>query len=302
MISATCAAGDPCATSGPVVTYGYLYPSPWLMLRFLAGRATPAMLALVLQGGLAIPPPRGLVNDFANVLRPESAARIERIAQDVRDKAKGEMAIVTLADLGGRDVSEIALRIGREWKVGNFASIGDRSRNAGVVILLVPKETSGDGRGYCRIETGQGAEGFITDATSGEICREATDAFRARDYGAGLELVTLRVAQRFAQEFNFALDTSLAEPVVPRTSARPVTRGRSQGINPLVLLVILFVLMSLFGGRRRGRGGCGCLPIFLPFGGFGGGGISSGGFGGGGGFGGFGGGGGFSGGGGGSSW
>ena len=274
---------------------------------FLAGRALLVVSALVLQGGPVIPAPRGLVNDFAKVLSPETSARIERIAQDVRDKSKGEMAVVTLADLAGRDVSEIALRIGREWKVGNFAAIGDRSRNAGVVILLVPKETSSDGRGHCRIETGQGAEGFITDATSGEICREATDAFRARDYGSGLELVTLRVAQRFAQEFSFALDTSLAEPVMPRVSERPAARGRSGGINPLVLLVVLFVLMSLFGGRRRGGGGCGCLPIFLPFGGFGGGGGGggfSGGFGGGGGggFGGFGGGGGFSGGGGGSSW
>src|SRR5690348_17518378 len=35
------------------------------------------------------------------------------------------------SDLGGRDPSEVALRIGREWKVGNLAAIGDQSRNAG---------------------------------------------------------------------------------------------------------------------------------------------------------------------------
>jgi uncharacterized protein len=233
---------------------------------------------------------------------------MERVAQDVRDKSKGEIAVVTLPDLGGRDPSDVALRIGREWKVGNMASIGERSRNAGVVILLVPKETSSDGRGYCRVETGRGAEGFITDATSGAICREATSAFQQRDYGSGLELVTLRVAQRFAQEFNFALDTTLETPVI-RAPARQSSR-RGGGINPLLLLILLFVVLSLLGGRRGGRGrGCGCFPIFLPLGGFGGGGgrgggWSGGGFGGGGGggFGGFGGGGGFSGGGGGSSW
>jgi uncharacterized protein len=234
---------------------------------------------------------------------------MEQIAQDVRDKSKGEMAIVTLPDLGGREPSEIAIRIGRDWKVGNMAPIGDRSRNAGAVILLVPKETSSDGRGYCRIETGQGTEGFITDATSGDICREAQPAFMARDYSTGLELVTLRVAQRYAQEFGFTLDTSFAAPVVQAPARRPAS-SQGGGISPILYLVIFFILLSLLGGRGRG----GCLPFLLGSmvgggfrgrgGGWGGGGFGGGGFGGGGGggFGGFGGGGGFSGGGGGSSW
>ena len=277
------------------------------MLSLLMGRAL--LAAALLQGGPEIPPPRGLVNDFANVLSPAAVARMEHVAQDVRDKSKGEIAIVTLADLGGRDVSEIALRIGREWKVGNMAAIGDRSRNAGVVILLVPKETSSDGRGHCRIETGQGSEGFITDATSGDICREATPAFAQRDYSTGLELVTTRVAERYASEFGFTLDSSIAAPAMPVSRQRS-TSLRSGGINPFFILIVIFIVISMLGGGRRGRRGCGgCFPIFLPGGGFGGGGFGGGGFsgggfggGGGGGFGGFGGGGGFSGGGGGSSW
>ena len=273
------------------------------MLYPFAGRVALVAAAMLFQSDPQIPPPRGIVNDFANVIPAASAARIERIAQDVRDKSKGEIAVVTLSDLGGREPSDIALRIGREWKVGNMAAIGDRSRNAGVVILLVPKETSSDGRGHCRVETGQGAEGFITDATSGEICREATPAFMQRDYGTGLELVALRVAQRYAQEFGFALDTTLEAPAMPVQRTRPSRRGGG-GINPIVLLIILFIVLSVLGGGRRR----GCMPIFIPFGGFGGGGGGGGwggggfGGGGGGGFGGFGGGGGFSGGGGGSNW
>jgi uncharacterized protein len=273
------------------------------MLSTLVARALLGVAALTLQGP-QIPAPQGLVNDFANVIPAASAARIEQIAQDVRDKSKGEIAVVTLSDLGGRDPSEIALRIAREWKVGNKADIGDRTRNAGVVILVVPKETSSDGRGYCRVEVGQGSEGFITDATSGDICRAATPLFQQRNYGGAIELITLQVAQRFAQEFGFALDTALGAGV--RQAARqPHGRG---GINPVFLLILFFILLSLLGGRRGGGGG-GCLPLLLfsGMGGFGGGGrggFGGGGFGGGGGggFGGFGGGGGFSGGGGGSSW
>lgn len=261
---------------------------------------------------MTIPPPTGVVNDFAHVLDQATLDRITRIAEDVRNKSRGEIAVVTLSDIGQRAPSDVALQVGREWKVGKIGNPGDPTRNAGAVILLVPKETSSDGRGHCFIATGQGAEGFITDATAGDICREATPAFAARDYATGLELVTLRTAQRFANEFNFSLDTSLAVPEPVQYS----TRRESRGIPPFVFLILFFVVMSVLSsigrraqakGKQSGCGGC-IWPILLTMpsggrsrGGWGGGG--GGGFGGGGGgFGGFGGGGGFSGGGGGSNW
>ena len=258
----------------------------------------------------AIPAPTGLVNDFANVLDAATVERLTRIAEDVRTKSRGEMAIVTLPDLAGREASDVALRIGREWKVGKVGSPGDPTRNAGAVILLVPKETNSDNRGRCFVLTGQGTEGFITDATAGAICREATPAFMQRDYSAGLELVTLRVAERFATEFGFTLDTTLVPPPVP---VQRTERSRGGGINPFFVLVIFWIVFAFLSsasrrGRRGKRKGCGGgVPIIIPMGGggwhSGGGSWGGGGFGGGGGgFGGFGGGGGFSGGGGGSSW
>jgi uncharacterized protein len=175
------------------------------------------------------------------------------------------------------------------------------------VILVVPKETAADNRGRCWVATGQGTEGFITDATAGEICRTAVPRFMEKDYSGAMLLVTREVAGRFAQEFGFALDTSL----VPREPV-PVTRTTGGGIPPWVIFIIFFVVVSLLNnmarrGRRGRRSGCGGgMPIIIPMGGGfgrGGGGWGGGGFGGGGGgFGGFGGGGGFSGGGGGSSW
>jgi uncharacterized protein len=242
---------------------------------------------------------------------------MEQIAQDVRTKSGGEIAVVTMPDIGNRDVQEVSLQIGRQWKVGKIGNPGDPTRNAGAVILLVPKETSKDGRGHCFISTGMGTEGFITDADAGDICREATPMFRDRDYSSGLELVTLRTAQAFAKEFNFTLDTALVPP--PRVSTQPQFQYPSGGggISPAVLFVIFIVIVIVLSSmRRRGRSGCGCgpgcmpIPIIIPTGGFGrrgwsgGGGWGGGGWGGGGGggFGGFGGGGGFAGGGGGSSW
>ena len=262
---------------------------------------------LALFQGVTIPAaPTGYVSDFANILPADRVSLLTRIAEDVKAKSGGEIAIVTMADVGTRQASDIALQIGRQWKVGQNDAIGTRSRNAGVVILLVPKETNSSGKGACRIEVGQGSEGFITDGMSGEICRQATPLFAQREYARGLTVVTSLVAQRFAQEFGFTLDTTLVRP-------RPVAQAPDVQMNPLVVVVFIIILFVLFllsrigrGGRGgRGGGGGGFIPVVLGGGGWGSGGGWGGGGGGGGsggGFGGFGGGGGFSGGGGGSDW
>ena len=267
--------------------------------------------ALLLQGP-EIPPPRGLVNDFAGVVPASSAARMEQIARDVRAKSQGEIAIVTLPDLNNYQPYEVALRIGREWGVGPMGEAGDATKNLGAVILVVPKETSANRRGRCYIATGRGAEGFLTDGEVAGFCREATPYFQQQDYGRGMELLTLRVAQEFARELNFQLDTTIAAraPAAPRAPAgRP-----ARSINPVFLFIIAFVVLSMINGARRRsivggrrRGGFPGIVFIPPIGGrgWGGGGWGGGGSwggGGGGGFGGFGGGGGFSGGGGGSDW
>ncbi|MCE2942288.1 MAG: TPM domain-containing protein [Gemmatimonadota bacterium] len=276
------------------------------MLRYLAcavalglGPAT----SLLAQAPV-IPAPRGWLNDFANVVPPAQAARIVALAQRVREASQGEIAVVTLPDLAGRDVGDVALRIGREWGVGAKGEAGDPAKNAGVVVLLVPKETSQDGRGHISITIGRGVEGFIPDAVAGDIRREATPFFRQRDYGAGLELITARLAERYAAQYGFALDG--AAPAPPTAARR-----KNSGIPFPVLVVIGLVLLAVFSGRgRRGRRGGGgeemlkwmVINSLLNSGRRSGGGWSSGGLGGGGGgfgggFGGFGGGGGFSGGG-----
>src|SRR5688500_19225410 len=144
------------------------------------------------QSKLTIPPPTGVVNDFARVLDAATMERITRIAEDVRTKSRGEIAVVTLSDIGQYAATDVALEIGREWKVGKIGNPGDPTRNAGAVILLVPKETNSDGRGRCYVETGQGAEGFITVDTSGIIRREATLAFINSDISIGLVSVATR--------------------------------------------------------------------------------------------------------------
>jgi uncharacterized protein len=246
-------------------------------------------LLVVQLGSDSLPPPSGYVNDFAGVLAPAAVSRLEGLIAEVRAKSRGEIAVVTLPDIGNRAASDVALQIGRQWGVGAKGAAGDPAKNLGVVVLLVPLKNHRPGTGQVFIATGRGAEGFLTDAQVGRI-RDAMTPYLAReDYGAGLTLGVDLIARAFAREFGFTL-TGEPPPPPDETGQLPIPVGLViAGVVLLILVTrgrILWWILALrgFGG---GRGG----------GGWGGGGGGGGGGGFSGGFGGFGGGGGFSGGG-----
>jgi uncharacterized protein len=255
-----------------------------------------ATLLLAQISGLQIPPPRGYVNDFAGVIDAAAAVRMDSLIQRVRTLTRGDIAVVTLSDLEGREAGDVALQIGRQWRVGGTGEAGDPTRNLGVVILVVPRKNHQPGSGAVFIATGKGAEGFLPDARVGRIRDAMIPALAREDYGEALETGVGLIAQAFADEFHVSLGVPVAQP------APEMPTVRIPGIAKFIVFILILILFSAIrraarGGRRRGGG------WWWPGGG---GGWTSGGFGGwggrggggfGGGFGGFGGGGGFSGGG-----
>ena len=237
---------------------------------------------------IAVPSPRGYVNDFAGVLDDASVTHMTAVITELREKTRGEIAVVTLADIDDRPAAEVALQIGRQWGVGAKGAAGDPAKNLGVVLLLVPLKDHRPGTGQVYIATGRGAEGFLPDARVGRI-RDAMTSYLAREeYGAGLAHGVDLIAQAFAQQFGVTL-TGVPE-LPPDNGNQPLPIPLGWIVVAVVLLIILsrgrILLLPLwFAGWGGGRGG----------GWSGGGGGGGGGFGGG--FGGFGGGGGFSGGG-----
>jgi uncharacterized protein len=254
-------------------------------------------ILLFAQTGLQIPAPSGFVNDFAGVVEASAVTRMESVIQRVRATTRGDIAVVTLADLGGREAADVALQIGRDWKVGGSGEAGDPAKNLGVVVLVVPRKNHEPGTGAVFISTGRGAEGFLPDARVGRIRDAMTPALAREDYGAALETGVGLIAQAFADEFHVSLGVPVAQPA-PETPT-----VRIPGLAKFIIFILLLILLNVIsragrGGRRRGGGwwwpGGGGGWTSGGFGGWGGG-SSGGGFSGG--FGGFGGGGGFSGGG-----
>ncbi len=244
------------------------------------------LLAVLLQ--ISVPPPRGFVNDFAGVLDAASVRHMEAVIAEVREKTRGEVAVVTLADIGDRAASDVAVQIGRQWGVGAKGEAGDRSKNLGVVVLLVPRKNHQPGTGDVFIATGRGAEGFLTDARVGRIRDAMLPALGTEDYGNGLSLGVDLIAQAFAAEFGVTL-TSPEYAMPP-----PTLDDRTPVTIPFGWVIAIVILLLIFS-----RGRLLWVPFWILSQGRGGGWSGGGGWGGrgGGGFGGFGGGGGFSGGG-----
>ncbi len=226
--------------------------------------------------------PTGFLTDAAGVVDAASAAHIDSIARAVQATRGADIAVVVLPTIGEREPAEVALAIGRRWGVGGQGAAGDPRRNAGVVVLLVPR--SAQQRGRLRIEVGRGLEGLVTDAAAGRAADLMLPEIRAGQYGPGLVTGV----------------SALATIIAGGMPEAPPAEAPAEGIPGWVVIVAVVVILAVINGAGRGPGGRGGRrvywggpPVIWGGGGFGGGGFG----GGGGGFGGFGGGGGFSGGG-----
>jgi uncharacterized protein len=227
----------------------------------------------------ARPNPPKLVNDFANLLTTEQEHALERKLVAYDDSTSNQIAIVIVNTTGDYPIEEVALRILRDWGIGN------KNTNNGIVLLVAKDDRK------IRIETGYGLEGAIPDITAKTIIdKTITPAFRKENYYRGLDEATDDIIKAAAGEYK-----------APKGYNEKKGKGIGKGIGGflIVLFIIIFSIISRGGGRgggmasRRGWGDIGTGWIIgsilggMGRGGSGGGGWSGGG---GGGFGGFGGG------------
>ena len=218
------------------------------------------------------PKPKGLVNDFANVIPDSYENKVVGITTELRKKTDIPVVVLTMPDIGGAEYNDYANRLYEAW------GIGKKGVDKGVLIFATIKERK------MRIEVGYGLEGILPDGLVGEIRdRYMIPYLRKNQFGEGLLNGTLAVSQIIAKDAGVKL-TGWVQPQVPKK--------RSKGFSPFLPFIFLIFFFLMFASRRRGGSWLFFLPLLLGGGygpryggGFGG---SFGGFGGG--FGGFGGG------------
>ena len=120
------------------------------------------------------PAQREYVVDTAGIVSAEDHAQIEKIGEELREKTKAEIVVVTVHTLDGADIESYANKLFRSW------GIGDANQSNGVLLLIAK-----DDRKF-RIEVGYGLEGEITDGRSGEILDKMKPYFRDEKYSEGV--------------------------------------------------------------------------------------------------------------------
>ncbi len=221
------------------------------LLQCIAGAAV-AQRASIEQ--LFPPTPAGYVVDQAHLIPADRSASIAARIDLLRQRTGAEIAVVTLPTLGNYEPVDVAVAIGRTWKVGAAAEIGDPRRNAGVVMLIVPRTDSTAGRMF--IATGRGVEGFVTDAMAGRIRDRMRPLLSAGDYGGGIERGVTDLVSVIATGFGVT-DSSLVgedrsifardDRAIPREAIGLVVAGA-------IILVVMAIAISRGGGPGSGGG------------------------------------------------
>jgi uncharacterized protein len=229
--------------------------------------------------------PQGHVNDFAGVLSAQAKEKLTALCAEVDQKAKAQIAVVTVASLEGEPVEQFSIDLATAW------GVGPKQSARGILILVAPND-----RKY-RIEVGYGLEPILPDGKVGGFGREAVPVLRQNDYSSAILLITERIAAVIAEDQNVTLDSLSGFPAsAPRLRNSPAPSGLPVwlilGLFFLFFPPIIFFISSLLGlgVPTRSRRGGGMWMGGPWYGGGSSGGGGSWGGGGGGGFGGFGGG------------
>ncbi|HEY2986166.1 MAG TPA: YgcG family protein [Candidatus Binatia bacterium] len=185
------------------------FPSPYASL-FLALFST--FILWSLARALPVPPLRGRVNDYAEMIGYEGS--LERQLEEFENETGHQIAVLTIPSLEGEDIEGFGIRAAENWKLG-------KKKFDNGVILIISRD---DHR--VRIEVGYGLEGVLPDAIASRIIREIiVPRFRENDFAGGIEAGVEAIIKVTSGEH------------LPR---EPGSTAKTQRANPLLALGLLF--------------------------------------------------------------
>lgn len=179
--------------------------------------------------------PTNWVADFAHVLSPDAATRIDSLCGNLsHSKANAQIEVVTIRTLDGDDVADFANRLEERWKIGKKGS--DR----GILMLFAIQ----DHKRW--IEVGLGLQGILPDAKVGDIGRSMVPELRASDYDGAVTKGVVQIANVIAADAGVSLQQQ-PPPQQQQLVRREPPHGSPIGLIFFILIVVL--VLVLLGGR-----------------------------------------------------
>jgi len=182
----------------------------------------------------------GRVVDQAHLLSPAQVVDLTSKSEALEAQSGRQFVVATVNSLEGYPIEDYGYRLGRYWKIGSAKN------DDGVVLLVAPRERK------VTIATGYGAGGYMTDAVSGIIIREAiVPHFKQNppDYGGGIEAGANQIIKQMS------LSAAEAQKAVVQAEQSQQSRKKaSPGFIPVIfwIMIIAFVMLSM-ARRASGR-------------------------------------------------
>ena len=208
------------------------------------------LLALGLAGAAEVMPPRPAryFNDYAGVVKPATAERLNRALEDFEKTTSSQIVVAVFPKMQTDSAMEdYTVRIFKEWKPGQ------KGKDNGAILFVFTQERK------MRIEVGYGLEGALPDALAKQIIEnEIKPRFKAGDFNGGLSAGVQAILQATRGEY--------------KGTGRIQTKGGPDAIPRIVGLLIFnrffpwhiffgFFLLNFFirrffrRGTSYGRGG-----------------------------------------------
>ena len=172
------------------------------------------------------PAQREYVVDTAGIVSAEDRAQIEKIGEELREKTKAEIVVVTVHTLDGADIESYANKLFRSW------GIGDANQSNGVLLLIAK-----DDRKF-RIEVGYGLEGEITDGRAGEILDKMKPYFRDEKYSEGVLNAYQKLAAYAYRAAGVAPGADVSETLEDASTHEE---------EPSILMNVLILFLAIIG-------------------------------------------------------
>jgi uncharacterized protein len=159
-----------------------------------------------------LPPPKGFVNDFANVIDARTEEMLEAKFERLRAGARIEFAVVTVETTGAQDIFDYSLALARGWGIGPPAGQG----GGGLLLLFAVKDHR------WRLQVSRSLEADLPDDVAAEIGAVMRDSLRAGRYDEAVTRYADALIKRLAERRGLSTgEEGLTPQPPPELKAEP---------------------------------------------------------------------------------
>ena len=189
-----------------------------------------SLLALKLADAKEVPYLSSRVNDYANILSPETVQGLEFMLKAHEDSTSNQVVVLTVPSLEGEVLEEFSIKVVDTWKLGT-------KKNDNGLLLLIARDDR-----KVRIEVGDGLEGVLNDGKCGWIIRNLIiPSFKQQDYDAGVMAGVAAILKVIEGEY------TIDEQAATDVSGEEMPLLAALGVSAFFLLVVgLFTLIGVF--------------------------------------------------------